>query len=337
MPSKKEIALIFIMIVAQIGAMWSWNDTIPTFIEGEYKSAQQLLVPAVLLVIAGISYAIAALFIERRGLLYLSVYAAMGAPYLLIPATTPVLVALAASMLLGNFATNEIRREKFLSLGFSAYKFLKSGLPIYYTIASITVSFFFISHINEGNAINTLLPSPAIEFLLDKASGPLEPYTGIPRIDPKMTVDDLLRAVTVKQLKERNIGPADISEPEMERLILEQRRAIEEQYSVVLDGRATIPETLQQNINLSTNKFLSPLRAYFPIASAVVFFFTFKALTLPIYYFTIFLVYGIIRLLIKAGIVTKQEVTITVERLMINKPITTPNGKGLLSNPRSGA
>ncbi len=62
---------------------------------------------------------------------------------------------------------------------------------------------------------------------------------------------------------------------------------------------------------------LGPYRSFLPLASALIFFFAFKAFTVPIYYLTLIFVFLLLKFMIFSKIVTKEKLQIEIERFTL--------------------
>lgn len=68
---------------------------------------------------------------------------------------------------------------------------------------------------------------------------------------------------------------------------------------------------------LELQQILGPYQRFLPLASAIIFFFAFKAFTVPVYYLTLIFIFLLLKLLVFSKIVNKEKVQIEVERLTL--------------------
>lgn len=95
--------------------------------------------------------------------------------------------------------------------------------------------------------------------------------------------------------------------------------------SQVLPGPAGFPrEMLELNADdfyeamvLELQQILGPYQRFLPLASALIFFFAFKAFTVPVYYLTLIFIFLLLKLLVFSKIVNKEKLQIEVERLSL--------------------
>lgn len=303
---------------SSLAVFWFWLEAVPLIIAGEFRAYTSFIMPIAGLIFAASFFALAAIFIKSRRVIYPAAVIGMAAPYLLAPATNTVIGSLAASVLLIVFAVHRLRKEFTLSLGFSVSKTVKAGLPLYFTVASLIVSVFYLVSLPEEKAVSALLPRSAFDVTLQSLSGPLKSLTGFPiTLRPEATVDETLFELARDQLKSRGIPVAQLPKTELGKILSAQRLELEKQYGIKLGGQEKIADVFYNALASRLAELPGPYRQYLPLASALAFFFAFKALTFPLYYVTLLILYFLIKLLVLTKILKTERQEITVERLTL--------------------
>ncbi len=289
----------------------------PLVVDGKFDNYGHFLWPVTGLVISATLFSFSALFIKNKWILYSAVIISATAPYLFIETSGIVVGALLANGFLIFTAAHRVQKESELSLGFSLTKFLKTGLPLYFTIASLIVSVFFLSHLNEEKAIASLLPKPALDTVLKSFSGPLQSLVGLPELNLQGTLEEALLSLAEEQLKSQGIALSQIPKAELNRLIADQRKELEKNLGVKLGNKEKVSDILHKTITNRIEDLLGPYKKYLPYASALTFFFAFKTLTLPLYYGTLLITFLLIKLLLAIKILRSEKQQIEVDRLTL--------------------
>ncbi len=312
-PNLKEVVLGILTVSFSIAVFWMWHQVTPKIVAGEFQNYIDFLWPVLGLILTGTFFSLGALFTSNVRLLYPTVTISIGAPFFFIPATNTALAGLAISVLFIIYAVWRIKTEAEHSLGFSATKFLKAGLPIYFTIVSLLISMFFFSQIgeDEDRVFATLLPKSAIEI----AIGPLQSLMGLSAAKPNSTIDEAFTELIIEQLKSQGIK--NVPQSELARLLRDQREELSKSFGLKLSGKERISDILYEFISRRFRELLGPYKEYLPYASTIAFFFAFKALTFPIYYLTLLITFILIRIMVAVTILKREKIQIEVERLTL--------------------
>ncbi len=314
----KEAILAFLIVAAAIFAFWLWKETMPVLTAGILHNYQQFIAPIVALIAAASLFSMGAIFIDTKWLLYLASGVAVGAPFLLSSASTGAYVLLPGSILLTIFAARRIRKEHVLSIGFSTSKVLKAGLPLFFTAASLVASWFYLQTLTDQNkAVSALIPRPVSDLMIRVLAQPLKEATGLPDINPDITIDELLTMSVETQLEAQGVSLTAGTERGLSELLAHQRDQLARQYGIPLEGSERLGEVLNRAIIERLEDLLGPFVQYLPLLSAFAFFFAFKALTFPLYFMSVALTAGLIRALRMATIITIESQQIEVERLTL--------------------
>lgn len=317
MTNPKEITLGVLTALVSIGTFWSWYEAIPALTAGEFEAYINFGIPVLGFLLSACFFSLAALFIRESKVVYPAIIISISAPYLFTEASLFILSAMALSAALSALAVHKIRKEYDLSPGFSAAKFLKSGLPLYLTTASLVISAFYLTGITEKNAISTLLPKSALEFGLKTLSGPLGSVAGLPEIDPEATVNELLEKVVSEGLKTKGLELTKLPRSEILKLIGIQRNELADKFGIKVKGNEKVGDLLYGTVTGKAEDLLGPYKSYLPYASAIAFFLAFKTLTIPLYYAALLITLLLIKLMVLTKILRSEKVQMETERLIL--------------------
>lgn len=313
----KELIVAALAVVSGILVFWLWSGRMAVVQGGDIRGYSALILPIAGVCFSGALFAFAALFIRNSRIAYPAAAVAVGSPYFLLPADSVVLGTFVLSIFLILFAVRRIRGEYALSVGFSISKIVKDGLPLYFTVAALIISVFYLHQTNKQK--DTFIPRPALDYTirwLTQNPAVFDSF-GFPAINPDMTIDEVLRNFLLRELE----GQADgrkIPEAELTRLIFEQRLVLSKQYGIDIQGREKIGDVLSRAVQSYMERLLGPYKEYLPFATATAFFFAFKTLTLPLYYITLLLTYILIKLAFYGNILKREKEKIEVERVMFS-------------------
>lgn len=315
--SLKEVVAGILFVGSSIATFWLWHKVTPAIVSGELTTYTFFILPVAGLVGTAVLFAFAATFIKNHAIAIGAILIGIGAPYFFVPATRVVVGAFVVSVLLVLYAIHRVHREYILSLGFSLSKILNAGLPIYFTVAALIVSVFYSFLVDQEKAISILLPKPALNFTLKALAGPIQQFTGIPKIDPNETVNDLLDALIQSQLQAKGFSISQVSPA-----ILNQQRhgyllGLSENYKIKLTGKERVGDVLYTTITERAETLLGPYKSYLPAISVVGFFLAFKTLTWPLFYISLFILAGLVRLMTALQLLKKEKLQIEVEKLSL--------------------
>ena len=309
----KEFILGILAAASSIAVFWLWSNTAPFIVDGKFGEYENFIAPVAGLIAAAALFSLTALFIKNKWIVYPAAAISVGAPYFFVSATNTVVGVLLASILLAIYAVARIRAEGEHSLGFSASKFLKAGLPLYFTVASIIISTFIFSEIgeDENKAFAALLPRSALKT----AVGPVQSLIGLPDVKPNATVDEALMGLIISQLKSQGIE--NISKTELTRLVASQRAELSKNFGLKLSGQERLSDILYEFVSVRFRELLGPYKIYLPYASAGAFFLAFKMFTYPLYYLTLLITFLLIKLMLAVNILRREMQKVEVERLTL--------------------
>ena len=314
----KEIVLAICTAAAGVLAFGLWKETLPVINVGILQNYTQFFAPTAALLAAASLFALGAILIDTKWLLYAASGTAVGAPFLLSSASATAAVMLPGSVLLAIFAARRIRKEHLLSLGFSASKILKAGLPLFFTISSLIVSVFYFATLDDPQkAASAVIPRPVSDLAIRVLAEPLKRATGLPEIDPNLTIDEILASSVRAEFQSRGAGLTPASERGLTELLAHQRDQLAKEYGIPLRGSERVGDVLNQAIIDRLQEILGPYAEFLPFISALAFFFAFKAFTFPLYFLTVFSTALLIKSLRALTIVKSETRQIEVQHLTL--------------------
>ncbi|TSC75259.1 MAG: hypothetical protein G01um101433_923 [Parcubacteria group bacterium Gr01-1014_33] len=315
----KEVILAVLFVLAHAGTFFLWKQILPSVIAGDFAGYYRFIYPVVALAASAILFSLAAIFIRTALIMYPAAIVSAAVPYLLLPAENVVLGALGANILLVVFAVYRIRKEFLFSVGFGVSKILKLGLPFYFTSAALIVSVFYIYAIDKKDVVAVFLPKPLLDFTLNHllASQYIESLIGLPEISRDSTVNDIIDALISDQLKNQKVALSKVPAEELTKLRNLQREEMSRQFGTALKGDEKIGDVFYMMIAARVEDLLGPYKKYLPYAGGIAFFFAFKALTLPLYFVSLFLTFLLIKLLVFGKVIKTAIYQIEVEKLSL--------------------
>ena len=317
MPSGKELVVAILAVVVHIGVLWLWNREIPLLAAGEFRQYGGVIIPLAGLMLSAALFAFLGAFVRTRWFGYASALAAITVPYFFTSSGAVAIGVLLASLLFAGSAIHRIQREVYFSISFHVSKVLRAGVPLYFTIISLTISMYYLAQIGQRNVLATIVPRSAFEVTFRTLAEPFASATGLSEIDPNSTVDEFLTQVVEKKLGDKGIKLSQVSSGELERLLTAERREVERQYGLELEGQKKVKDVFYTAVSARVEDFLGPYKEYLPYISVTTFFLAFKAITFPLYYLTLGFASVLIRLLISVNILRNEKQKIEVEQLTL--------------------
>ena len=316
----KQIILSILAVIFGFLSFWSWQSVTSFIVEGSLHTSN-FIWPVVSLILAAIFFSFAAIFIKKQWLVHTTVLVGTVSAFFLLEAGAATVWALVGTIFLVILSLHRIKHEVELSTGFSLSKTLKSGLPLYFTAASLIISVFYfdVTKHDEDKMIAAIFPKPASGIVVRLLSGRLESLVGLPvKIKPDSTVDEIILQLLKGQLQEQGISIESLPKKELENLLILQRREIAKKFKIsALSGKAKVSDALYEVIIGQLTNLVGPYKIYLPIVSAFAFFLAFKTFTMPIYYLTLIFSFVLLKLAIWGKIIKREKAQIQVERLTL--------------------
>lgn len=304
----KEAILAVLTVAAGVLNAWFWKGVIA---DGEFGRAALYSTPVLLMFFFAILFALSSSLIRERYIRVAAAVLSLALGYLFVPYALGVAIMAAASALAAWYACEAIASEYKLSHSFGVRKVLRPGLPMFFTAVTILLSmFYFSSAANEQSSI--LLPKALFDAAIPFLEEPLQGI--IPGFRAGASVDDLIIAFALKQ-SGGEIDVSELSKARRDEFISEGRKALGKELGITLTGKEKSVDVLYEAANVQVEKLAGPYRQYLPLIGAVGFFLAAKALTLPIYWITLLLVFFVVKLLVSAGVLKKEVTTIEVKRI----------------------
>lgn len=310
----KELFLSVGAAFTGVVVFWFWSINISRIFTGISDNYSSFLLPLFGLMVSAAFFSLSVLFVKNKKIIYISVFAGVGIPFFFADATNVVIGTFILSMALAAIAVTKIRNEFTLSRGFSASKILKQGLPLYFTVASLVISVFYLSLLDEKKALASFLPKSAIDASFNL---PIARALNLPPINAKTTVDEFLSELLEEQLRAGGAPSGGVNDDERIRAVAAQRKQFSEQYDILLKGNERVADVFYSAVTNYIEKLLGPYKRFLPFAAAAAFFFAFKTLTFFLYYLTLPLIFLFIQIMIWSGILRREKKDIAVEELTL--------------------
>lgn len=314
----KELLLGILTVAVGFLNAYLWKGVLisgefPAVSPVEPKDAAFYSLPVVALFLFAILFALSSAFIKKPVLRTVSAMIALAGGYLLVPATVLAASSAAASALAGWYASDAIAAEYRDSNAFHVRKIFRGGLPVFFSAVALTLAVFYFAAVS-GAPGHAILPKALFDAAIPLVEQPLQNF--LPGFRRDATVDELLLAFAVRQA---GVG-ADIknlSAAEKQALVGEGRVALSRELGVELTGRERGGDLIYRTANAQIEKLAGPYRAYLPFIAAAGFFIAIKALTVPVYWVSLILLFAVVKLLLKIGVLEEKIENIQVVRVTL--------------------
>lgn len=316
----KEIILALLSLASGFWAFKIWHDAIPAIIVGSLKTYMGVIYLVAPIVTAAALFSLVALFIKSKWLVFLFSALALSGPYLLIRADNTTIPAAAVTILLALWVAFRIRKEKNMSLGFSAHKILKAGMPLYFTTAAIVMAVFYFETVNPdtGVGIVQIVPKSVSRLILNLLSHQAESLVGVPlNIKPEVTVNEVLSQLIIAQSKKEGVSLSPMPSAQMDRLINLERRDLSARFGVNLRGDENILDAFHGIVVERLKGILGPYQSYLPLIAALAFFLAFKTFSWSLYYLMILLDLLLIKIAVSVKLLKSEKKQIEVQTLSL--------------------
>lgn len=321
--TNKEFTLAVLTVAAGAANAYLWQRM---FFAGLAGSTSFYSLPVAALLLAALLFACSAAFIRTRPLRILTSFLAVSIGYLLVPPEPTVFIALGLAALGGMYAAGQIVREEREAVSFSIRKIFRGGLPMFFTVTALMLAVFYFSSF-RAHPGELLIPRSAFDAVVElmrrfsgavalpvsTSGNPIAPIlSGILSIaaNPNMTINELI-------LDQAKVQPgfAALTASQRDELLRQGRAVLAEEFGITLTGNEKMGDILYRTTNAQLERFVGPYRDYLPFIAALGFFIAVKAVTLPVYWATLLLIFAVVQLLTRAGVLKKTSATISVERL----------------------
>lgn len=316
----KEIILGVLAAGSSAAVFWLWREqAVPALAAGDFQGWMKFVAPVAGLTFSASFFAMAAMFIRDRRIIYAGAMIGAGVPYLLVDASNAAMLLLVLSLAGTAFAVHKIRREFSLSVGFSVSKTVKSGLALYFTVSCLAISLFYSTTLNQKNSLAALLPKPAFDFTLYHFlnSRFMQSITGLPDVRQNATADELLDMLARRQLQQQGVPEVQVTGADLARLRKAEHDELSRQYGITFRGNEKVEDIFYTVVAERADELMGPYRTYIPLVSSLAFFFALKALTLPIYLVSLVIIFLLIKALLFAKILKRVHETVDVERITL--------------------
>ena len=306
---KKELILTFLTVAAAVLNAYLWREALAG---GQFSVPAFYSLPVLALFLLAILFSLSAAFIPGRGLRALTAVLASAGGYLLLPIQPIVPPAAAASALAGWYGASQISSAYQTVSPFRVHQVLRGGLPAFFTGAALLLAVTYLGTL--GPKPGDIVPRSLFDAVVPVLEKPLSGV--LPGFRANASTDDIILALAAQELG----AGADITslpKAERESLLVQGRRLLSGQLGIELAGTEKGSDLLYRLANGQIKKFLGPYERYLPFVGALAFFIAAKTFTLPIYWVTLLLTAGVVRLLVIGGFLKRETATIQVERLRL--------------------
>ncbi|MBU6414813.1 hypothetical protein KGQ34_01025 [Patescibacteria group bacterium] len=305
--------LLGLMIVSGVANGYLWSGI---FSAGSLGNYYIFSLPVIGLILFAICFSLASIFIERRVMLYPAALITVIAQYFFIKSTGVALGGLGVTLLLYWFAILQIKNEVAVSLSFSLRKYLRSGLPIFFTASALMFSvFYFTLSLHSANDyISSLVPKGLFAASLSILQNPIQGL--IPGFNPNLTIDEILMSAVQSQAGGK-INVTALPPQEKKAILRQGYDQIEKQFGIRVSGKEKGIDVLYRLANQKIGEFAGPYKQYIPFVAAFGVFLTVKILAWPLYWTTILLSFILVKALVAARFFKREKTQIEVERLSL--------------------
>lgn len=316
--SWKEISLCAIFLLVHILAFGIWYRIVPVILRGDFEQYEVFILPVLLLIFAASLFSLAVLLVKHKTLLASSMVAGALAPFgLAFPSTNIAFGVAALTVLLMWLAVSMIQKEVACSLQYRIPRFLKSGLGLYFTVAALVASLFYLNRIDDQKVFSILFPQQLFDVTLRAFSGTIQGVTGLPLIRPEQTVNEVMTELVKTQLQSQGIPFEKIPKQELSRLLTSQRDEFAKSYGIHLGGGERIGTVFANTAISKVKDLVGEYHRYLPLVAAVAFFFAMKAVSIIFRLVSIALAVLLMKFLVLVKVVKKENEQIEAERLVL--------------------
>lgn len=309
----KEIVFAGLTITAGVAVAFLWREI---FVSGSFGNYYVLSLPIIAVLAYATVFSFTAIFIRNARLAYGATLLPTVAGYFLLESSNVTLGALAVALALQTFATYQIRNESQNAPAFNLRKFLRSGLPIFFTVLALTFSVFYLNLTKPqgDDYLGSLASKGVFEKSLSLFGGQLNAI--VPGFNPNMTIDETLLALA-KQESGGEIDPAKLTAAQKNLLLKEGYNQLYKQFGIRVTGKEKGADLIYDLANLKLGEFAGPYKEYIPYLAAFGVFLTVKFLTLPLYWTTVFLCFILVKVFAATGVLKREKVQIEIERFTL--------------------
>ncbi len=307
---SKQIILGVLTVIAGILNAYLWKQAIGV---GGFSGIAFYSIPIAAVFVFSVLFSLSSLFIQEWRIRGGAAFASLAVGYLFLPYSLSVLIAAIFTGFGGWFAAGEIAKEGRGGQPFRTRKFLKAGLPLFFTALALLLASAFYTSTGNQNSRN-LFSKGMFDAAIPLVQKPLQGI--LPGLESNASVDDLLLAFAVRQLGDA-IDIGKLTSAQKSELLAEGRQALSTQFGVTVTGKEKASDVLYEVTNAQIQKILGPYQEYIPLIATVGFFIAVKALAFPVYMITLFFAWAMVKFLKTMKILHGETEMISVERLTL--------------------
>lgn len=321
----KEATVAIIMTATQIGFFILLERSISLLSQGELTNSKEVILVILLLVISAVAFSLSALLVRSIYITGAGLIGGITLTFIILPNFLRLIPGYILGVSLASAALVQIKREVSRSTGFYLSHLLKSGLPLYLTAISVIAATNYAAYISKEKPLGTMLPRSALNYVLNWVSGEKQQGgLGFGAFDPNKTLEQALYELsqeeitaTIRDELGTNSIEATIYKEQIEKMVAERKASLSKEIGVALSGKEKIADVVRLLASKKLEQILGSYAQYLPFVSVIAFFLAFKALTFPLYYMTILIVFLLVRLMLLLNILVKRSKTITVNTVSL--------------------
>lgn len=304
----KTFVLAVLTAAAGILNAYLWKRVV---FAGGFGDVSFYSLPALALLLFAILFALLSAFVRPKAVRITSAVVALATGYIFIPYSSYALWTALASAAGGWYAADRIAGETAASITFSVRKIFSGGLPIFFTAVALMLAAFYFSSLG-GRSDEPFIPKTLFDVAIPFLEQPLQNI--FPGFRSNASVDEFL-LTAVGRDGGSQIDIAKLSKTERDQLLREARAALTRQFGITLTGEESASDVIYRVTNTQVAKLVGPYEKYLPLLATVGFFLAVKALTLPVYWVTLILLFVVVKLLVALNVLKKEKVMVATERI----------------------
>ena len=290
----------------------------PVILAGDFQQYGLFIMPVLLSVLTGALFSLVALLVKNKAWLAGSMVAAGFLPFVFsFSSSLMVWGALVGAILFLWSGVSFIRKEVEISVQYRTLRSARQGLGFYFTATVLVFSIFYLNRIDDRQVFSILFPQPLFDFVLRSFSGTIQGVTGLPKIQPEQTVNEVMTEMVRAQFQSQGIPLEKIPKKELNQLLTVQREEFSKAYNINIGGGEKIGTVFSSAVTAKIRDLVGRYNNYLPLVAAVAFFFAAKMISLILYFLSLLLTALLMKLLVLAKVVKKKTEQIEVERLVL--------------------
>ncbi len=307
----KELTIVILVIVSGVLNAYLWQRLI---FAGTYSDFWLFLLPILALFIFAAFFSLLALLGQSPMVGFLAVLASFVGSFFFVKASSAVLVGLVLTLAAALWALRGIQFEVKSGSIFRLSKILRQGLPLFFTAVSLLISVFYFASITQTST-TAVLPRAIFDLSLPYTEGALQGL--LPGFKSTLSIEELLLKTVESQLANEGVDVSKLTRDQIEKLLKSQRSALERALGAPIIEKGNAADLLYDLTNNRVQDLLGSYKSYVPYISAIGFFLTIKALSVPLYLISLGFVWVLFQLLLAIGVIKWETANVEVKRIIL--------------------